>query len=226
MLAYRAAGGNNRHPIDADKFVRLVGERLRQNPYYGCMALDGWGKMGATGLLFELELPPYGYTFVGKGTLSGRLRDLEHASRVYARLDWLQGEVVPVYLGLVRLDPGYILPGWVRVVHMMLMSWGGEAVTRAPIPDVEVEAEIRRSSRAVLAEGMNHGDERDANRLWNNELRRVMLVDFGHATLLSSPKYKQLSNLTGVKRKRPDLGRYPGQRGFLPGHPPARRQVT
>ncbi|ROT38612.1 hypothetical protein SODALDRAFT_311485 [Sodiomyces alkalinus F11] len=226
VLAHRAAGGNNRHPIDADKFVRLMGERLRQNPYRGCIALDGWGKMGATGLLFKLELQPYSYTFVGKGTLSGRLHDLEHESRVYARLDRLQGEVVPVYLGLVRLDPGYILPGWARVVHMMLMSWGGEAVTTACIPNVE--AEVRRSSQAVWAEGVDHGDERDANRLWNNERRRVMLVDFDRATLLPSPKHKQFPDLLGKKRKRsgPEFSSHTRKRGFLPRHLQSRREVT
>ena len=40
-------------------------------------------------------------TFVGKGTLPGHLPDLQHESHVYARLSRLQGEAVPVYLGLV-----------------------------------------------------------------------------------------------------------------------------
>ncbi|KAH6955976.1 hypothetical protein BKA56DRAFT_432364, partial [Ilyonectria sp. MPI-CAGE-AT-0026] len=69
VLSHRTAEGGTRHPIDADEFARLVGERLRKNPYRDCEALDGWGKMGATGVLFKLELAPYGYTFVGKGTL-------------------------------------------------------------------------------------------------------------------------------------------------------------
>ncbi|KAH8659461.1 hypothetical protein BGZ61DRAFT_288114, partial [Ilyonectria robusta] len=56
------------------------------------------------------------------GTLPGHPRLLEHQSRIYARLDRLQGEVV---LGLARLDRGYILPGGARVFHMVLMSWGG-----------------------------------------------------------------------------------------------------
>lgn len=66
---------------------------------------------------------PYGYTFVGKGTWSNHLEHLRHECRVYARLENLQGWVVPVQLGLVRLDRGYVLPGGTRVVHMMLMSW-------------------------------------------------------------------------------------------------------
>ncbi|KAM5361213.1 hypothetical protein ACJA88_014552 [Fusarium oxysporum] len=95
VLSHRSAEGGTRHPIDAHDFARLVGERLRKNPYRDCEALDGWGKMGATGVLFKLELAPYGYTFVGKGTLLLPLRRLEHESHIYARLDRIQGEVVP-----------------------------------------------------------------------------------------------------------------------------------
>ncbi|KAL6410029.1 hypothetical protein AUP68_06438 [Ilyonectria robusta] len=222
VLSHRTAEGETRHPIDADEFARQVGERLRQNPYRDCEALDGWGKTGATGLLFKLELAPYGYTFVGKGTLPGHPRLLEHEGRIYARLDSLQGEVVPVHLGLARLDRGYILPGGARVFHMMLMSWGGETMAgtvTAGAGAVDLAAEVRRSSQAVWAEGVDHGDEHDANRLWNDERRRVMLVDFDHATLLPNLKHKQLFKVSREKRKRQgdDLGDCNRKRGFLPG---------
>ena len=218
VLSHRTAGGGTRHPIDTGEFVRLVGERLRQNPYRGCMALDGWGKMGATGVLFKLELAPYGYTFVGKGTLSSHLRHLQHESRVYAQLERLQGEVVPVYLGIVGLARGYVLPGGARVVHMMLMSWGGEVAGNAGVPDLA--AEVRRSSQAVWAEGVNHGDNRDPNLLWNDERRRVMLIDFDRAALIPTLKHKQLFKLSGQKRKRQGngFGKYTRKRGLLHDH--------
>ncbi|KAJ2897772.1 hypothetical protein MKZ38_004395 [Zalerion maritima] len=221
VLSHRTVEGDTQHPIDADEFARLVGERLRQNPYRDCEALDGWGKTGATGVLFKLELAPYGYTFVGKGTLSGHPRLLEHESRIYARLDGLQGEVVPVHLGLARLDRGYILPGGARVFHMMLMSWGGETMAdtvTVGASAADLAAEVRRSSQAVWAEGVDHGDERDANRLWNDERHRIMLVDFDHATLLPNLKHKQLFKVSGEKRKRQgdDFGNYNRKHGFLP----------
>ncbi|KAH6971914.1 hypothetical protein EDB80DRAFT_758136 [Ilyonectria destructans] len=206
VLSHQSAEGGTRHPIDADEFARLVGERLRKNPYRDCEALDGWGKMGATGVLFKLELAPYGYTFVGKGTLWPHPRHLEHESRIYARLDRIQGEVVPVHLGLARLDRGYILPGGARVFHMMLMSWCGETMTDtvaagAGAGAADLAAEVRRSSQAVWAEGVDHGDERDANRLWNDERRRVMLIDFDRATLRPNLKHNQLVKVSGKKRK-------------------------
>ncbi|PGH20338.1 hypothetical protein AJ80_03606 [Polytolypa hystricis UAMH7299] len=218
VFSHRTAESGNRHAIDAHELARLVGERLCKNPYRDCRSLKGWGKMGAIGVLFKLELAPYGYTFVAKGTLPGGLRHLEHESNIYARLDKLQGEVVPVHLGLVRLDQGYILPGGARVVHMMLMSWGGETAAEAGVPDMT--AEVRRSSQAVWTEGVNHGDERDTNRLWNDERRRVMLVDFDRASLRPSPPNKRLSKLSGKKRKRQTaVKEMEGVRHRAPAHP-------
>ncbi|KAI8715201.1 hypothetical protein NCS52_01027300 [Fusarium sp. LHS14.1] len=218
VLTHRTAEGSSHHAINADEFARLVEEQLRQNPYRNCEALDNWGKRGATGVLFKLELAPYGYTFVGKGSPLGHLRLLEHEGHIYERLDRLQGEVVPVHLGLVQLDKhrGYILPGGTRVILMMLMSWGGETVDTATegVGAADLLAEVRRSSQDVWAAGVDHDDERDANRLWNDELRRVMLIDFDHATLLPRPRHKQLSKVSGSKRKRQgDFGNYTRRRG-------------
>ncbi|KAF6517518.1 hypothetical protein HZS61_003079 [Fusarium oxysporum f. sp. conglutinans] len=225
VLSHRSAEGGTRHSIDAHEFARLVGERLRKNPYRDCEALDGWGKMGATGVLFKLELAPYGYTFVGKGTLLPHPRRLEHESRIYARLDRIQGEVVPVHLGLARLDRGYILPGGARVFHMMLMSWCGETMANmvaagAGAGAADLAAEVRRSSQAVWAEGVDHGDEREANRLWNDERRRVMLIDFDRATLRPNLKHNQLVKVSGKKRKRQgdEFGNYDRKRGFRQYH--------
>ncbi|KAH8656784.1 hypothetical protein BGZ61DRAFT_466168 [Ilyonectria robusta] len=73
-----------------------------------------WASREAWIVLFKLELVPYGYTFVGKGIRSPHpwpcgheTRLLNHESYMYARLDRLQGEAVPVHLGLVQLarDP-------------------------------------------------------------------------------------------------------------------------
>ncbi|KAH7247653.1 uncharacterized protein BKA55DRAFT_691780 [Fusarium redolens] len=225
VLSHRSAEGGTRHPIDAHDFARLVGERLRKNPYRDCEALDGWGKMGATGVLFKLELAPYGYTFVGKGTPLLHPRRLEHESQIYARLDRIQGEVVPVHLGLARLDRGYILPGGARVFHMMLMSWCGEPMANtvaagAGAGAADPAAEVRRSSQAVWAEGVDHGDEREANRLWNDERRRVMLIDFDRATLRPNLKHNQLVKVSGKKRKRQgdEFGNYNRKRGFRQYH--------
>lgn len=189
--------GSSRHPINADEFTDLVKKQLLRSPYRKCRTVDVWGKRGAIGWLFKLELLPYGYTFVGKGTLDGRLGRLEHEGQVYARLDHLQGEVVPVHLGLVHLDPGYILPGFRFVVHMMLMSWAGEA-PGASVNDAE---KLKMESlMAIRRNGVDHGDNCTANYPWNTERRRIMIIDFDQARLLPLPKPQAVSKL---KKKGP-----------------------
>ncbi|KAM3496997.1 hypothetical protein MY10362_009634 [Beauveria mimosiformis] len=174
--------GDGQHPITAHEFADLVTEQLQQDPYQGCEALLGQGKAGASGVLFKLELVQFGYTFVGKGSVSTRPRRLEHESRVYQRLDKLQGEVVPVHLGLISFHPGYILPGGAYVVHMMLMTWAGEMATDATTSSLQ--SEIERSLQTLCQNGVGHGDERAANCLWNAERGCVMVIDFDHAILL------------------------------------------
>ncbi len=83
---------------------------------------------------------------------------------------------------------------------MKLLLWGGELAKKAGVMDLE--AEIRRSSQAVGAEGVDHGDERDANQLWSHEHHIVMLVDFGRAALLPYPTPMQLLKLSAKKRTR------------------------
>ncbi|TWU70360.1 hypothetical protein ED733_000046 [Metarhizium rileyi] len=195
--------GGLRHPITAEKFTRLVGERLREDPYRDCSALDGKGKMGSVGVLFRLELRPYGYTFVAKGTILGGLKYLEHECRVYMRLDTLQGWAVPVNFGLVHLDKGYILPGALWVIHMMLMSWGGERAVDADVEPEEIRAQQRISLSDVWSHGVDHDDVRDNNLLWNVERRRVMVIDFDRAIFLPAPSHRQLSKTkTKTKTKR------------------------
>ncbi|RSL55197.1 hypothetical protein CEP53_007177 [Fusarium sp. AF-6] len=150
---------------------------------------------------------PYGYTFIGKGSLPSYLGLLQHEGHIFAWLDKLQGEVVPVH-------QGYILPGGARILCMMLMSWVGETVDTVMAGGavtIDLRAEIRRSSQDVWAKGVDHGDERDANRLWNDERRRVMLVDFERATL-PRLKHKQLSNVSKKRKRQGDLGSHDRKR--------------
>ena len=205
VSSHRTVESGTKHPINASEFASLVGDQLRQNPYRDCVAVDPYdltGKIGAVGALFKLEIAQYGYTFVGKGTQSTHVSHLHHESLVYSRLERLQGEVVPVYLGVVDLSRGhggYLLPAAARIVHMMLMSWGGEVATQAGVPNMTTEK--RRSSQAVFNEGVLHNDLRPPNLLWNEERRRVMVIDFDRAILRPILQHKQVSKLSGNKGK-------------------------
>ncbi|ATY66590.1 hypothetical protein A9K55_001137 [Cordyceps militaris] len=198
-VLYHGVGCNTRHPIDAQEFTKLMSEQLRQDPYGSCDALISRRKYGSSGVLFKLELARFGYTFVGKGTVSARPERLEHECSIYQRLEKLQGDVVPVHLGMVSFRPGYLLPGGAYVIHMMLMSWAGVAMDTTLS---NREWEVQRSIQTIYEKGVNHQDEREPNLLWNTERCRVMVIDFDQATLLPPPKHKRLSKLSKAGRKR------------------------
>ncbi|EJP61471.1 metalloprotease-like protein [Beauveria bassiana ARSEF 2860] len=188
-VLYHGVGGNTRHPIDAQELTKLMSEQLRQDPYGSCDALIGRRKYGSSGVLFKLELARFGYTFVGKGTVSARPTRLEHECSIYQRLEKLQGDVVPVHLGMVSFRPGYLLPGGAYVIHIMLMSWAGVAMDTTLS---NLEWEVQRSIQTIYENGVNHQDEREPNLLWNAERCRVMVIDFDQATVLPPPKHKRL----------------------------------
>ncbi|KAK3935393.1 hypothetical protein QBC46DRAFT_271871, partial [Diplogelasinospora grovesii] len=198
VASHRRLGDGVHHPIAANDFPRLLREQLGQSVHRHCKPL---GLQGSRGALFKLTLTGYGYTFVAKGTVSSFVPDLRREGRRYQQLDGLQGDAVPVYLGNIDLMTGYYLDLDVDIVHMLLMSWGGQGVDKvdgADVPDLAGETE--RTLRDVRKAGVVHGDARPANMLWNAERHRVMLIDFDRSVHVLTPK--RVSELTGRKRKR------------------------
>jgi len=80
------------------------------------------------------------------------------------------------------------------------MSWAGEVANEADVPDLS--REMQRSLQDVRCQGVIHGDEREANMLWNAERRRVMIIDFERSRLLPTAKNKAVEELSSRKRKR------------------------
>ncbi|KAG5984189.1 hypothetical protein E4U55_005802 [Claviceps digitariae] len=198
-----AAKSDTSHPLTITEFCCHVSERLRKDPYRDCYSLQSWGKEGAVGVLFKIELNPYGYIFVGKGTRSHYLPILEKECRVYKRLEALQGWQIPVHLGLIHLDRGYMLPGGIRAVHMMLMSWVGERAVDEGLDEAELKEWQQRTSEAIKNAGIFHDDERPANILWSRERGCPMFVDFSHSRFRAPPEHQQLSNIKkAAKRNR------------------------
>ncbi|RMZ90424.1 hypothetical protein DV736_g2345, partial [Chaetothyriales sp. CBS 134916] len=200
VAAHRRPGDGVHHPITADDFPRLLQQQLSQSVHRHCMPL---GLQGSRGALFKLTLTGYGYTFVGKGTVSSYVPDLRREGRWYRQLDKLQGDAVPVYLGNIDLTRGYYLDLDVNIVHMLLMSWGGPCLVSIDGPGeadmVDLKVEIERTLREVLAVGMMRGDTQQANMLWSAERHRVMLINFDRATRVPIPR--RVWELRGKKWK-------------------------
>ncbi|KAL9122915.1 MAG: hypothetical protein Q9187_000527 [Circinaria calcarea] len=174
------SGHTNWHAIDGQEFMRLVRSQLKDDLDNNCEPL---GLQGARGALFKLTLASHGYVFVGKGTVRAFVPALSWEGSMYQKLRRLQGTAVPVYLGNIQLAHRYYLDVDVRISHMLLMSWAG-----AIVEETIDGQEIRRTVEEVQAEGVDQGDVRMANLLWNPERKRVMLIDFERAKYISYDK--------------------------------------
>ncbi|KFY47500.1 hypothetical protein V495_01938 [Pseudogymnoascus sp. VKM F-4514 (FW-929)] len=162
--SHRASEGSTYHHIDAETFTRQVQEQISEFYDRGCTYAR---KSGSTGALFKLLLFRYGYTFVGKGVVEEHIVNLRHEAEVYEqRLDSLQDEAVPVYLGNIDIvEPYIILSDFYHerfVAHMMLMSWSGDEISKSDVP----VSEVNRSLQEVVRRGVIHNDIFKENDDW------------------------------------------------------------
>ena len=175
-LHRRGKKGRN-HLINKQQFGGMVQRQLAETLDRNCKDLQVQGSRGA---LFQITLASHGYTFVGKGTRDVFVPDLMHEGRIYDHLKSIQGKMIPVYLGNIDLDRPWLDLG-VRIVHFLLMSWGGERIDKAK----EVRAfgkEIMLFERRIARMGVRHGDIRPPNILWSQENDAVLFIDLERAT--------------------------------------------
>ncbi|KAK5656461.1 hypothetical protein OQA88_4844 [Cercophora sp. LCS_1] len=198
---------DNHHAIDHATFLQLLRKQLIGSLDHGIVPL---GKGGARGVLFRVTLLAYGYTIVGKGTVRAFVRDLEHEADVYARLQPLQGVVVPVFLGAIDLrsmDKIYYYDHRVYIIHITFLSWGGFVVdSRAALMAAAAHTQTTQTSKTMFEEkmlralqaahgqGIAHQDVRTPNMLYNPETGNVMLIDFERALLLAPPLKRPLGH--------------------------------
>ncbi|KIX92010.1 uncharacterized protein Z520_12281 [Fonsecaea multimorphosa CBS 102226] len=211
------------HEIGLNDLVDRVRCQLNADMDHNC---DPLGIQGARGVLFRVTEVSHGYTFVAKGTIDELRQHLRHEGQVYQRLLPIQGSATPVYLGNIDLDHPYFYDVGVKIVHMVLMSWGGFSLyERSPAIDGSLlEREKQRSMREVSQLLVVHGDLRLPNMLWNDEAQRVLLIDFERAHLQPQKRKKghhsdsEISPLRGLERQR--------RRDFAADHPLRLMQST
>ena len=173
----------NKHAINQSRFLNLVQSQLAEDLDNNCEPL---GLQGSRGALFRITLTSHGYVVVGKGTVHAFVPDLLHEGKIYRLLSKLQGTAVPVCLGNINLLQWYYLDAGVRILHMLLMSWGGDIADEDERP--EFFDEIRRTAVEVRRQGVDQMDTRTPNLLWNEEAQRVMLIDFKRAVIIKRSK--------------------------------------
>lgn len=127
-------------------------------------------------------------------------------------MNTLQGKAIPVYLGNVDLKSPFRLTTRAINVHLILLSWAGEAAWRCGIESERLWLETERKYHEVAALGVQQGDMRPQNVLWNVELDRAILIDFEFAHIDKSKKVieKAMSEYAEAMKKIKALGQIGG----------------
>ncbi|ERS95343.1 hypothetical protein HMPREF1624_08221 [Sporothrix schenckii ATCC 58251] len=182
-----ARHGAFRHPLTVDELRDRVVTQLATNADQDCECLGRHGLFGRHGVLFKITVTGHGYTFVAKGVRASDREVLQHEERMYRVAEDVQGQIVPVFLGVIDLRQAIPLHSYVLVRHMMLLSYAGPDVQRAlregllP-PNSDLEREGLRTQKELRAEGVVNEDVRRPNMAWNDEEQRVMHFDLYRAT--------------------------------------------
>ncbi|KAK4132835.1 hypothetical protein BT67DRAFT_443530 [Trichocladium antarcticum] len=197
-----------KHPISATEFCSKLVEQLGRTMDEDCHSLERYGMFGATGALFKVALRAYGYCIVAKGVQRPHRPRLDLEALAYARLEACQGALVPVYLGIIDLQDEYHNMFGAHFAHMMVLSYCGASLwhvhrgiqqqaaarQRQTTGDGSADGEAEAQTKMLLEEqqrtlteiapyGIDHGDIRPENLVWNEDLGRVMVIDFDRAVL-------------------------------------------
>ncbi|GLA05248.1 hypothetical protein AnigIFM60653_005724 [Aspergillus niger] len=171
--------GSVHHPITAQGLIRLIKQEVDE-----CLdCIKPMGRCGLSGTPLKVTCAKYGYTVVGKGTTCFMWPQLEREADVYQILDTIQGYDVPVFLGKVNMQQTFHLHGVGKLRHMLMMGWGGEPIDEAAYEQGACKKYLKKALTPVRDLGVLHGDLSAGHLLWNEELNRLMLIDFNRCRL-------------------------------------------
>lgn len=179
VKSHRRRRARNTHALSKQRLCVLVQRQLARSLDFNCTHLQ---IRGSRCMMFKITLASHGYTFVAKGTRDVFIPDLQHEGQVYDRLQSIQGRSIPVCLGSIDLTTPWYDLGGVRVIHMLLLAYGGTRVDRNP--DVgDLDAQVKNFEGELGRFGVRHEDLACRNMLWNPELGRVLFIDFERSTV-------------------------------------------
>ncbi|PWY66093.1 hypothetical protein BO70DRAFT_366579 [Aspergillus heteromorphus CBS 117.55] len=192
VTLHRKVGSSSRHLINAETLIQQIKQQL-DNDIDDCAPMGGCGASGAP---FKITCAIYGYTVVGKGTTSYLWNEVSREADIYRILSRIQGSVVPVFLGAIDLAKIYFLHGAGEIRHMLLMAWAGKPISKTEATSPDISSSISKSIKEIRSLGVLHQDLRLENFLWNDELRRVLIIDF-HCSVLDRQLINKRMRLPG-----------------------------
>ncbi|CAK7228875.1 hypothetical protein SCUCBS95973_007029 [Sporothrix curviconia] len=186
-----AATHGPQHQIDAATCTRLLAEQIARDRDHDADFAPMF-MSGLIGALYKVRLSAYGYTLVVKAVETPNRTFLQAEKDVYDRLRPMQGEQIPVCLGIA--DIALPLYGYGGVFHhILLLSWAGRSLARYTADDAAysgiscetavpaIEAAFQRMHEL----GVLHGDAEPRNILYDAGTRMLMVVDFERSELLT-----------------------------------------
>ena len=192
VTAHRQGLETDSHQINYVQLSTLLTSQLALDPNNGCTPLRLGtlpGRLNSIDkhVIFRITLISHGYTLIGKATQMRTVRRLRRESEAYLVLRKIQGKKVPVLLGdfyLVKpwsLSPEDVGPhSGSEMVYMLLLSHAGR-----PISSYERQrscniGEIRKFCEDMRGRGiqLEPNEIRTRNMIWNEELERLMFIDF------------------------------------------------
>ena len=195
------------HQLACEAFLTLLAEQLQRSRRDACCPL---GIQGARGALFKVTLPSHGYTVVAKGTILAFVQDLRHEAEVYRRLTSIQGVHIPIFLGSLELQTPFYYDAGVLIMYLMLLSWSGECLGHKTLEGIDRptwKSDLVSAVDAIHAAGVVHRDLRTYNLLWNEELKRVMVIDFERAQIVKGLRRVLSPCSPNRERKRPRMAK-------------------
>ncbi|KAI1878550.1 uncharacterized protein JN550_000732 [Neoarthrinium moseri] len=161
-------------------------------------------RAGVTGALFKVRLSSHGYTLVAKGMQQPDLPRLQHEETAYNHIKPMQGDGVPIFLGLVDLVLPYYYDCGV-FTHFMFLNWEGRPLSES-IGELNKHDTVRKVTgiyTRLHQLGVLHRDAELRNILYDSQHRRFCVIDFERALLPSREPLASIStNVPARKRKR------------------------
>ncbi|KAF5023369.1 hypothetical protein F66182_4572 [Fusarium sp. NRRL 66182] len=165
----------SRH-IGRNEFLHLIQEQLAidRGTDADCMPLYVSGSRGS---LFKVRLSSHGYTLVAKGVEFMDADSLRHEEKMYGHLRDLQGDYIPVCLGLIDLIKPYYYDCGVYK-HFMFLSYAGRPVL-AELRKVcgQVVDQILTALKQLHKHRVLHRDAEPRNVLYDKRTGKCMIVD-------------------------------------------------
>ena len=169
----RKGRGKERHAISVVQLRELLLAQIQKTINTN---IEPLGIQRARGAIFKLTLESHGYTIIGKGTPPHYVADLRMENAVYDRLHEIQGTVVPVYLGAIDSPRRYFYDLDVDIYHWLLMSFAGTALT---LPEFEAyRPSVDAIQERLMQYGIAHSDISPYNVLWDEQAKKLMMIDF------------------------------------------------